>query len=130
MATETPAESAAVPAAAPPRSVADVGGEFFAVNCAACHGEAGRGDGYLGMLLDAPPADLTKIAARRGGTFPALEIAEIIDGRREVRAHGPREMPIWGQELARSKGPALGRESAIRGEVLTYVEYLRSIQEP
>jgi len=116
--------------AEPSRSVADIGGEFFARNCAACHGGQGKGDGYLGTLLDKPPADLTKIAARRGGTFPSLEIAEIIDGRREVRAHGPPEMPIWGEEFARTKSSSLGKQSAIRGEVMVYVEYLRSIQEP
>lgn len=114
----------------PGRTVADFGGELFAENCAACHGPEGKGDGVVGQLLETPPADLTKIAARRGGTFPTLEVAEYIDGRREVRAHGPRSMPIWGEEFGRTMSSSPGKQSSIRGEVMVYVEYLQSIQEP
>ena len=114
----------------PRRTVADVGRERFGVQCSACHGLEGKGDGYVGVLLEKPPADLTQIAARRGGTFPALEVAEIIDGRRAVRAHGPREMPVWGERFTETQAPGVGRQSAVRGEVLLYVEFLRSIQAP
>ena len=36
------------------------GAEIFAVNCAICHGDRGRGDGPLAVALKPPPSDLTK----------------------------------------------------------------------
>ena len=35
------------------------GGELFKLDCALCHGEAGKGDGVIGAALVNPPADLT-----------------------------------------------------------------------
>ncbi len=62
----------------------------------ACHGPDGRGNGPLAGKLNKVPADLTQIAKLNGGKFPAGKIAEIIDGRDIVAAHGMRDMPIWG----------------------------------
>ncbi len=124
--TEPPA-----PAADPPDAggrVADVGWWLYIRNCAICHGYAGRGDGALAPLLATPTPDLTQIASRRRAEFPALEVAEWIDGRRGGGAHGTREMPIWGDQLGRNLPAAPGRQAAIRGEVQLLVAYLRSIQ--
>jgi hypothetical protein len=46
----------------------------------------GKGDGSLADELKVRPADLTEIATRRGGKFPAVEVREIIDGRRKGAA--------------------------------------------
>ena len=102
----------------------------FVRDCSPCHGVYGKGNGFLGVLLRQPPPDLTRIAQRRGGEFPTREVEEIIDGRREVRAHGPREMPIWGDHYRRAAAPSLARERVVRAELLLLVEYLRSIQAP
>ena len=96
-------------------------------NCAICHGYTGRGDGALGPLLVVTPPDLTRIAARRGGRFPDLEVADRIDGRRDG-FHRSREMPTFGDTLGRNLPAAPGRESATRGEIQLLVTYLRSIQ--
>ncbi|MCR8722988.1 cytochrome c [Frigidibacter sp. ROC022] len=48
--------------------------------CVNCHGEDGRGDGILAASLSPPPADLTQIAARNGGTFPTTQVMSVIDG--------------------------------------------------
>ncbi len=79
--------------------------------------------------LDPPPADLTGIAKRRGGEFSGVEIAEIIDGRRDVAVHGARDMPVWGVYLGKNRAGMLGQETAVRGDIHLLVEYLRSIQE-
>jgi hypothetical protein len=50
----------------------------------------------VGAALRTPPADLTVIARNNGGVFPDGMIVEFIDGTREVLAHGPRAMPVWG----------------------------------
>jgi hypothetical protein len=48
----------------------------------------------VGAALRTPPADLTAIAGKNGGTFPDGMIIEFIDGTRHVLAHGPRAMPV------------------------------------
>lgn len=96
--------------------------------CMACHGAEGRGDGPVAPALSMPPSDLTRIAARRGGEFPVSEIAAYIDGREDVAAHGPREMPVWGQRFARRIHDQSTEEEVVRGRLLVLVEYLRSIQ--
>ncbi|WP_372885744.1 cytochrome c [Shimia sp.] len=56
------------------------GARVYASNCAACHGESGRGDG-AGAVDRAPaPADLTLISQRAGGRFPVSMVLSKIDG--------------------------------------------------
>lgn len=93
----TAAVAFALPAGAEePRGAAD-----FAAYCAVCHGTDGRGGGPYADFLTVAPSDLTGLAAANGGTFPALEVYRLIDGRTELAAHGPRDMPIWGYEFRR-----------------------------
>lgn len=108
--------------------LADMGATQYATYCASCHGIDARGDGPVAGALQTPPADLTRIAARRGGVFPDGEIARFIDGRFSVAAHGPREMPVWGQRFAESIPEAGVGDEVARGRVLTLVDYLKSIQ--
>ena len=56
------------------------GRSLFEANCAACHGAAGRGDGPAAAGLPKVPADLSRIAARRGGAFPMAEVMSTING--------------------------------------------------
>ena len=119
----------ATPSPAEPNALlVEVGAEEFARYCAACHGADARGDGPAAGALRTPPADLTRIAARRAGDFPADEIAAWIDGRLAPPAHGTREMPIWGVQLREGLPPGDWTEDLVRGRILTLVEYLRSIQ--
>jgi mono/diheme cytochrome c family protein len=118
-------------AAAPARSLpADLGAQLFAHYCASCHGTTGVGDGPVAPALSRPPADLTRIAARRGGEFPDGEIAQWIDGRFDVPAHGTREMPIWGRQLADPIAEDASGEEVARGRIDLLVEYLETIQLP
>jgi mono/diheme cytochrome c family protein len=108
--------------------LADLGAAVFLRRCAVCHGEDGRGNGPAAGALRTPPADLTRIAARRGGAFPEGEIARYIDGRFAVQAHGTREMPIWGERLGERIPEAGVSEEVVRGQLTVLVEYLESIQ--
>jgi mono/diheme cytochrome c family protein len=104
------------------------GSDLYRQYCSSCHGAAGKGDGPLAATLKRPPADLTRIADRNGGKFDEAALMSVIDGRRIVAEHGPREMPVWGARF----------EDELRGEPMhTYVgllqtrslvDYLRSIQ--
>ena len=103
----------------------------FLNSCAACHGTDGRGDGPMAEVLNTPPADLTRIAARRDGVFPAKEIYRIIDGRKEVRVHGTSDMPVWGRQFidedVATYGPSGGEIVTTERihELTTYVETLQ-----
>jgi mono/diheme cytochrome c family protein len=109
---------------------ADVGGELFARYCTACHGVTGTGDGPAAGALVKRPADLTRIAARRGGAFPEAEVAQWIDGRFDVPSHGSREMPIWGRRLAQPIAADTTGEEVARGRIDLLVDYLKAIQVP
>jgi mono/diheme cytochrome c family protein len=95
----------------------------YEANCAACHGRNGKGDGPLSTELRTKPPDLTLIAQRNDGVFPADLLYRIIDGRRTIRAHGTYEMPVWGLFFLGndSEGPAPNR-------ILAIIAYLRSMQ--
>ena len=103
------------------------GHEAFHTYCASCHGTSGAGDGPLAAELRTPPADLTRIAARRGGTFPEHQIHEYIDGRRRIRGHGSRDMPVWGRRFEQSMAGG-EQEEQTRGRLLEIVFSLKTIQ--
>jgi len=70
------------------------GPALYKAYCAACHGPEAKGNGPVASTLKLPPADLTRISARNGGTFPLMRIERIISGQEERRGHGA--MPAWG----------------------------------
>jgi mono/diheme cytochrome c family protein len=106
-----------------------VGGRIiFRTICATCHGRNARGSGPIADALKVPPADLTRIAERRGGTFPADWVAARIDGRDYIEVHGPSEMPVWGEGLAYAVADRELREARIERAIAMLVEYLATIQ--
>jgi len=118
-----------VPATAQP---AVNGADQFRASCATCHGADGRGDGPMAKLLTVKPADLTQLAKRNDGRFPAERVTDVIDGRTEVRGHGTLTMPVWGviyeMQVARDYGP-YGSESVVKARIAALVRYLESIQQ-
>ena len=78
--------------------------------------------------LKTRPADLTRIAVRRGGVFPEGEIARHIDGRFEIGAHGTREMPVWGKVLHSDLSGTREHQMAVRGTILVILDYIESVQ--
>lgn len=101
----------------------------FRVYCRSCHGDEGRGDGPLAPLLKVEVPDLTTLARRYGGEFPEERVSRYVDGREEVAAHGPREMPVWGDAF-RSTDDEEGREEArVRQKIRQVVAHLAQIQE-
>lgn len=103
----------------------------YEISCLPCHGIDGRGDGPRAKSLKTAPADLTKIAKSNEGEFPAKKLAEIIDGRAIVGAHGQRDMPVWGDRY-RVPAEANERISEIerraRAQIAALVGYLKTIQ--
>jgi mono/diheme cytochrome c family protein len=108
----------------PPENIPAANGpEMFRAYCAVCHGADGRGGGPAADALKKRPADLTQLSRKSGGKFPAFRIANIIQGRDVVAAHGSRDMPIWGSVFR-----TLGDTATVEMRIQNLTAYLQSIQ--
>jgi hypothetical protein len=118
------------PSYSPETHVLDQGKHRYEESCSGCHGMSARGNGPVSPLLPVPVPDLTLIASRRGGSFPADEVYQIVDGQADLSAHGPRHMPVWGYEFF---GEGADDEVAHRKateKVESLVQFLSAIQRP
>ncbi|HVO91227.1 MAG TPA: cytochrome c [Terriglobales bacterium] len=113
----------------------DIGKQEYVISCAVCHGDKGKGDGPLVEWLKKPPADLTKIQKNNVGVFPFDRIYEVIDGREAVAAHGPRDMPVWGDTYSTQAAGLMGvfvttkdLESFTRGRIIALIGYIYTLQ--
>jgi len=112
----------------------DVGKYEYEGSCAACHGATGKGNGPMASELVSRVPDLTVLARKNNGVYPYDRVYQIIDGRKEVKAHGTREMPVWGERFnAQSSiffenSPYSDPESAARSRIMALTEYIYRLQ--
>jgi mono/diheme cytochrome c family protein len=112
----------------------DLGKKEYELQCAVCHGMDAKGDGVFNQVLKIVPPDLTVLATKNGGVFPAERISSVIDGRVEIASHGSRDMPIWGNRYAVDAAKHFpdfpyGEEGYIRARVIQLMDYLYRIQQ-
>src|SRR5690606_9830039 len=105
------------------------GAELFDRFCAACHGAGGEGNGPVAGTLNVLVPDLTRLAERNDGSFPAMDVRDVVDGRALVVAHGPRTMPVWGYEFWIEEGGDIEAERNARELIDRLVRHIESIQE-
>ncbi len=72
----------------------ETGRADFLAFCSSCHGVGGTGDGPAAGGLPTPPSDLTRLAARNGGTFDFVSVMSHIDGY--TRDDAGQVMPDFG----------------------------------
>lgn len=115
-----------------PAAASEVGARDYAAHCAVCHGTDAKGRGPYHMFLTVAPADLTRLSERNGGRFPVEAVMKIVDGRTELLAHGPREMPIWGYEFRRlaARDTSANPEREAQARILAIIDHLRGLQTP
>ena len=112
----------------------DVGKMEYDSVCAVCHGSTGKGDGPFRQQLTSRVPDLTVLARNNNGVFPFDRVYQVIDGRQEVKAHGARDMPVWGLAFRRQSSvyfenyPPADAESSARSRILALTEYLYRLQ--
>jgi len=111
----------------------DVGKQEYQANCASCHGVSGKGDGPIADLLTKKAGDLTLLSRNNGGVFPISRIYEVIDGTKEVKIHGTRDMPVWGQEYSvraaeHYRDVDYDPEVYVRARILTLIDYIHRLQ--
>jgi len=104
------------------------GAALFRINCAGCHGTDARGNGPIAEFINAPVADLTRIAVRNGGEFPTARIFQVIDGQSGSNVHGERHMPVWGYEFFGADPDDAKAHLDATQKVDRLVMYLRTIQ--
>jgi mono/diheme cytochrome c family protein len=114
---------------------ADIGKTEYVVSCASCHGEDGKGAGPVAGFLKQKVADLTVLQKNSGGAFPFSHVYDVIDGREAVAAHGPRNMPVWGDAFNREGAKLMGYllttedlDSFTRGKIIALVGYIYTLQ--
>ena len=110
----------------------DLGKHEYDSNCIACHGKDLKGGAYVDFLKVTPP-DLTQLSKKNGGVFPLERVYTVIDGRQEVKAHGPRDMPIWGRDYQIKAGEHYvdmnyDPEAFVRGRIFALIDYLNRMQ--
>ena len=127
-ATPTPSAGSAVP-----RGISvELGGQDFRTYCAACHGVGAAGDGTIAEFLTIAAPDLTKLRKLNSGIFPRDRVAHVIDGRIDVKIHGGRDMPVWGDWFdSEAISPDTGRETReliVRERIESLVNYIETLQ--
>jgi mono/diheme cytochrome c family protein len=108
-----------VPAASPPS-----GAELYNQYCVACHGSDLKGNGSFPAPYRVPP-DLTTLARRHGGRFPVGYVSKVLRNGMVLPAHGPAEMPVWGEEFR--TGDRL-EAAQVTARIRDLTEYIKSFQ--
>ena len=104
---------------------ANSGFEMFDSYCAPCHGKDGKGNGPAATSLKNPPANLTELAKKNNGKFPADHVVKVLKSG-VSGAHGSTEMPVWGPLLSQVSGRD---ERIVQMRIANLVHYVESLQQ-
>jgi len=101
------------------------GKEMFESYCAVCHGKDAKGNGPAASALKIPPTDLTLLAQKSGGKYPASHVAAVLRGQATNPSHGSQDMPIWGPLFS---SISQGHEAQVQQRITNLVSYIESLQ--
>jgi mono/diheme cytochrome c family protein len=102
------------------------GKTLYLRHCSSCHGQEGHGNGPVTRYLNVKVPDLTLIKTRNHGVYPSDEVMRAIDGRRDVRAHGDRQMPVWGEIFTIEERKSPERNAPLKAKLIA--EYIGTLQ--
>lgn len=100
------------------------GSEMFNSYCASCHGKDAKGDGPAAASLKVAPANLTELARKNNGKFPADHVSNILRSG-VAGAHGSVDMPVWGPLFSKVSGHD---DTMVQMRIANLVHYLESLQ--
>ena len=101
------------------------GKEMYKQYCASCHGLDGKGDSPAAPALKVPTTNLTTLAVKNVGTFPAAHVSAVIQGDAMTAAHGSKDMPVWGPIFHAMGGHS---QAQVQLRIRNLTTYLESIQ--
>ena len=107
------------------RSNAASGQEMYTTYCAVCHGTDGTGNGPAATALKIPPVNLTELAQKNNGKYPALHVSSVIRGEADLPAHGNKDMPVWGPLFRRI---SQGNEGEVQQRIANLNQHIESVQ--
>ena len=102
--------------------------DLYLTYCASCHGNNGEGDGPVAGVMLVQVPNLRLLSERNDGTFPADAVAEYVDGRAVVSAHGDRRMPVWGDIFQWTGGDDPDTEQLVQQRISVIVDFVAGMQ--
>jgi mono/diheme cytochrome c family protein len=105
---------------------ADSARAWYRQYCSSCHGADGGGKGPVTPYLSVKVPDLTLLKKKNNGTYPLDRVMSVIDGRRIVRAHGDREMPVWGEVFKKEQDRYPELTTLLKAKMIA--EYVGTLQ--
>ena len=100
------------------------GQEMFIAYCAVCHGKEGRGDGPAASEFKTPPTNLTLLSLNNNGKFPTAYVTQVIrTGPRDAKAHGSKDMPVWGTLFG-----SISDEETVKLRIYNLSKYIETLQ--
>ncbi len=126
VAQQTPAQTPPIVKHVPITSTpSNSGKEMFNSYCAVCHGKDGKGNGPAASAMKTPPTDLTLLAQKEGGKYPATHVAAVIRGQATTPSHGSQDMPVWGPLFSNI---SQGHEAQVQQRIHNLVTYIDGLQ--
>jgi len=101
------------------------GKQMFSEYCAPCHGTDGRGNGPAASAMKSQPTDLTQLARKHDGKYPANSVASVLKFGAGPGAHGSAEMPVWGPLL---QSLDKFHDTVVQQRVSNIVSYIETLQ--
>ena len=102
------------------------GQEMYASYCAVCHGANATGNGPAQSALKIPATDLTTLAQKNGGKYPAMHVSSVLRGDAELAAHGSKDMPVWGPLF---RNMSQGHDAEVQQRIANINSYIDSLQK-
>jgi mono/diheme cytochrome c family protein len=125
VAQQTPAQKPTVKHVPIADTSSNSGVQMFDSYCAVCHGKDGKGSGPAASAMKTPPADLTLLAKKDGGKYPAAHVAAVIRGQATTPSHGSEDMPVWGPLFS---SISQGHPTQVQQRVANLVAYINTLQ--
>ena len=100
---------------------------LYMQHCSSCHGQEGHGNGPVSRYLTVKIPDLTLLKRQNDNVYPLDKVMSSIDGRRDVRAHGDRQMPVWGEVFTMEERKYPTQSSALKARLIA--EYVATLQQ-
>ena len=109
----------------------DAGKAEYMRSCALCHGDKGKGNGIYASKLLVKPTNIALLQKDNSGVFPTRAIFQIIEGRDDLKLHGPKAMPVWGDRFNHESLLYVDKrftKTFVRGRIFELLLYLEEIQ--
>lgn len=100
------------------------GSAMYNAYCASCHGADGTGGGPAAVTLKTAVPDLTLLANKHGGKYPAAHVIDVLGWVASAEAHGSKEMPVWGNLLRGSRED----QALVQLRLTNITRYIESLQ--